>query len=102
MQDSCYQFQECGVVVYYQYPIFRVVNLLLVTAVVLGFLHGAVVLPFIVCWASIQVSFQFVEYFLFWVWMLWESMGLWIKREIYIDVFGTIKSGIEKPTGIMS
>jgi hypothetical protein len=29
-------------------------------------------------------------------------MGRWIKREIYIDVLGTIKSGIEKPTGIMS
>lgn len=34
--------------------------------------------------------------------MLFESMSRRIKLEIYLDVLGTIRSSIEKPTSIMS
>lgn len=54
------------------------------------------------CRGSIHVSFQLVEYCLYWVWMDGESMSRRIKLEIYLDVLGTIKSGVEKPTSIMS
>jgi len=56
----------------------------------------------LLCRDSIQISFQLLEYTLYWIWMLFESMSRRIKLEIYLDVLGTIRSGIEKPTSIMS